>query len=122
HLTSHYADNPVEKHHQADRIARRESERVADRSVGRLAAPLHEDVVRAAVLDDVPHDQEVAREVEAPDDVELVGYLTARAGDERSRAVARAHATLHQLAQVLERRLAGRQREIREAVPEVLQR
>ena len=57
----------------------RDAERVADRAVGRGAAALHEDVVRAAELDDVPHDQEVAGEIEPADDVELVLAPAARA-------------------------------------------
>src|SRR5438034_11834722 len=90
-------------------------------AVPTTSASLHEDVVGTAVLDHIPHDQEVAREVETPDDVELVGHLAARAAGERPRAVARAHAARHQLAEVLERRLAGPQRELRKTVSEVLQ-
>src|SRR2546426_10204435 len=84
-LAARLGEEPPEQEFHADGIDRRDAERVADCAVGRRAAPLHEDVVRAAVLDDVPHDQEVAREVEAPDDVDLVGHLAARAGGERSR-------------------------------------
>jgi len=60
-----------------------------------------------AVLDDVPDDQEIAREVEPADERELVRDLTARARGECALAVARAHTALAQLAQVSERSLAG---------------
>src|SRR5215813_535430 len=74
---------------------RRKPERVADRAVGRRAAPLDQDVVSAAVLDDVPDDQEIAREVEPADQLELVRDLTARARGERALvAVARPRAAL----------------------------
>src|SRR5207248_10571659 len=88
----------------------------------RRAAPLHEKVDGAAVLADVPDEQEVPSATEAPADPALVGDLRARARGARPRAVARAHPALGKLAEVSERRLAGRQRVLREAVAEVLQR
>ena len=47
-----------------DRIDGGDAERVADGAVGGRAAALHEDAALAAEADDVPDDQEVAREVE----------------------------------------------------------
>src|SRR5882724_552771 len=106
-LTACLAQKPLEQELHADRVHRRDSERVADRAVGRRAAALDQDVVGAAVLDDVPDDQEIAREVEPADELELVRDLTARARGECALAVARAHTVLAQLAQVSERSLAG---------------
>src|SRR5947208_11506952 len=121
-FTPRFAEKAFEQQLHADRIHRGDAEGVADRAVGRRAAALHEDVVGPAVLDDVPHDQEVAREIEPPDELELVSDLTARARGQRARAIARAHTAPGQLAQVAERRLARRQRKLREPVPEILQR
>ena len=99
-----------------------DTERVAHGAVGRRAPPLHQDVVGAAVLDDVIHDEEVAGEVEAPDDLQLVGDLAARLAGERSLTVARACPLLGQRAQVLVRGLAGGQRIVGEAIADVLER
>src|SRR3989475_6902510 len=121
-FTSRFAEKAFEQELHADRIHRGDPERVADRAVGRRAASLDEDVVGPAILDDVPHDQEVAREVEPADELELVRDLMARARRERAGAVARPDAALGQLAQVAERRLTGGERELRESVSEILQR
>ena len=53
----------------------------------------------AAVLDDVPDDQEIAGEVEPADELELVLDLLARAHGQRALAVARRAPALGQLAQ-----------------------
>src|SRR5439155_1037064 len=68
------------------------------------------------------HDQEVAREVEPADELEVVRDLMARARRERAGAVARPDAAFGQLAEVAERRLTGGERELRESVSEILQR
>ncbi len=120
-LPARLAQEPLEQELHADRIHRRDPERVADRAVGRGAPSLDQDVVGAAVLDDVPDDQEISREVEPADELELVRDLAARARRQGPLAVARAHAALGQLAQVPERRLPGRQRKFRESIAEVLQ-
>jgi hypothetical protein len=61
-----------------DRIDRRDAQAVADGAVGRRPAPLHEDVLLPAEVDDVPDDEEVAGEVELLDEIELARDLRAR--------------------------------------------
>ena len=72
------------------RIDGRDAQAVADGAVRRRAAPLHEDVVLAAEVHDVPDDQEVAGELELLDEVELARDLRAGAVVIRPVAVARA--------------------------------
>src|SRR5205823_949511 len=74
----------------AHRIDGGDAERVAHRAVGRRAPALHEDVVAAAELDDVPHDEEVTGQVETADDLQLVLDLPPRPRGQRPVAVARA--------------------------------
>ena len=62
---------PLEQQIHADRIDRGDAEAVADGAVGRRAAPLHEDVLLPAEIDDVPDDQEVAGEIELLDQIQL---------------------------------------------------
>ena len=83
-------EKPLEQQIHRDRIDRGDAEAVADRAVGGRPAPLHEDVVLAAVVDDVPDDEEVAGEIELLDQIELAGDLRARAvviraGSDRAR-------------------------------------
>src|SRR5207244_5820012 len=80
-----------------------------------------QDVVSAAMLDDVPDDQKIAREIEPAEELELVRDLPACPRGQRPIAVTRARTVLAQLAQVPERSLAGRQRELREPVAEIFQ-
>ena len=61
----------LEQQLHLDRIDGGDAEAVADGAVGRRPAPLHEDVLLAAVVDDVPDDQEVAGEIELLDQIEL---------------------------------------------------
>src|SRR5499427_332737 len=111
----------LEEQLHAHRIHRGDAQRVADRAIGGGAASLHQDVVMTAVLDQVPHDEEVAREVEAADELELVLDLMPGALRERSRAVADLGAPLAQHAEKSDGSLAGRQRELGEAIAEVLE-
>ena len=120
-FAARFAEEAFEQELHADGVHRRDPERVADRAVGRRAASLDQDVVGAAVLDDVPDDQEIACEVEPADELELVRDLVPRAHGERALAVARPHAALGQLPQVSQRSLAGRKRELREPISQVLQ-
>ena len=71
-LAALLGEEALEEQLHPHRVDRGDAERVADRAVGRRAAPLHQDVVGAAELDDVPDDEEVAGEVEAADQVQLV--------------------------------------------------
>src|SRR5207244_3453305 len=70
-----------------------------------------------AEVDDLPHDKEVAGEVEARDHGELV--LELRADARRDRPIAITGARLHERAEVPARRLTGRQRKHRAAVAEI---
>ena len=81
---------PLEQQIHADRIDRRDAEAVADGAVGRRPAALHEDVVLAAEVHDVPDDQEVAGEIELLDEIELArdlraGAVVDTAGSDRGR-------------------------------------
>ena len=60
-LAALLGEEALEEQLHAHRVDRGDAERVAHRAVGRRAAPLHQDVVGAAVLDEVPDDEEVAR-------------------------------------------------------------
>src|SRR5215475_9142429 len=111
----------LEEQLHAHRVHCGDAQRVADRAVGGGAASLHQDVVTTAVLDQVPHDEEVAREVEAADELELVLDLMPGALGERTRAIANLGAPLAQHAEKSDGRLAGRQRELGEAIAEVLE-
>jgi len=64
-----------------DGVHRGDPERVADRRVGRRPAPLAEDPAPTAEVHEVVDDEEVPRETEGLDHVELVGDLRVRAGD-----------------------------------------
>ncbi|OIQ77028.1 hypothetical protein GALL_412830 [mine drainage metagenome] len=64
-----------------DGVHRGDPERVADRRVRRRPAPLAEDPAPTAEVHEVVDDQEVPRETEGLDHVELVGDLRVRAGD-----------------------------------------
>jgi hypothetical protein len=103
------------------RIDGGESERVAHRAIGGGAAPLHEDLVPAAILDQVPDDEEVAGQIEAPDDVELVGDLATGLVGELPRAVAPPRARLRERAEVADGRLPRRQRIVGELVAQIFE-
>ena len=68
----------LEQQAHAHRIDRGDAEAVADRRVGRRAAALAQDVLRAAERDDLVHRQEVAAVVELVDQRELLVELLAR--------------------------------------------
>ena len=63
---------PFEQQAERHRIGGGDPERVTDRRVGGAPPPLAEDVRPPAELDDVPHDQEVAGEVELVDQRQFV--------------------------------------------------
>src|SRR5439155_24861084 len=104
----------LEEKVHADRVDRRDPERVADGAVRRRAAALAEDAALAREADDVPHDQEVAGQVELPDQRQLVLELLADAW--RDRPVAVAGAGTGEGAEEADRRLARGQGVLRKAV------
>ena len=62
---------PLEQQIHPDRIDGGDAQAVADGAVGRRAAPLDENPLLAAEIDDVPDDQEVAGEIELLDQVQF---------------------------------------------------
>ena len=108
---------PLEQQIHPDRIDRGDPEAVADGAVGRRPAPLHEDVVLPAEIDDVPDDEEVAGEIELLDEIELARDL--RAGAVVVRPVALARADVGDLPEERDLRLAGRHRVVGKAVAEI---
>jgi len=119
-LAALFRQEPLEQQIHADRIDRGNPEAVADGAVGGAAASLHEDVVPAAEIDDVPDDEEVAGELELLDEIELARNL--RAGAIVTRAVAFARADVGNLPQERRLRLAGRHRIIGKAIAEIRHR
>ena len=85
-------EKALEQQLHPDRVDRRDPERIADRAVGRRAAPLRHDCVLAAELHDVPDDEEVAGKAKPRDYFEFVRELAehsrAGAAPHRSRAPA----------------------------------
>ena len=121
-LAALLGEKALEEQLHADGIHGGDAERVAHRAVGRRAPPLHQDVLPAAILHEVPYDEEVAGEVEAGDEIQLARDLLPRAlGELRVPLIAHAPAGLGEVAQVADGRLAGRQRIVGEAIAEVLE-
>ena len=116
-LAALFRQEPLEQEIHPDRIDRRDAEAVAHGAVRRGAASLHEDVLLAAVVDDVPDDQEVAGEIELLDQIELAGDL--RAGAVVKRPVAIAGAELGDAPRNEHLRFAGRHRVVGEPVAEI---
>src|SRR5438093_125103 len=69
-LATLLGEEALEEEFHADRVDRRDAERVADRAVGGGASTLHEDAALATEADDVPDDQEIAAEIEPADEAE----------------------------------------------------
>ena len=89
-LAALFRQKPLEQQIHPDRIDGRDPEAVADGAVGRRPAPLHQDVVLPAEIDDVPDDEEVAGELQLLDQIQLARDLRAGAVVVRPVAVARA--------------------------------
>src|SRR5450756_1180438 len=73
-----WGEEPLEEQPEGDRVGFGDAERVADGAVGGTPPPLAVDVMRGAEPDDVDQQQEVPREVEGLDDIELVRELAHR--------------------------------------------
>ena len=78
-LAALLGEKALEQQIHLHRIDGGDAEGVADRGVGGRAAPLHEDLLAAAELDDVPDDEEVAGQVELLDHGQLFLDLPLRA-------------------------------------------
>jgi hypothetical protein len=79
-------EEALEEELHLHRVDRGDGEGVADGAVRGRAAPLDEDVLPPAELDDVVDDEEVAGEVELLDEVELALELVLRLRRERLEA------------------------------------
>ena len=113
-------EEPLEQQLHPDRIDGRDAEAVANGAVGRRPAPLDEDVVLPAEIDDVPDDEEVAGEIELLDEVQLALDLPPRAIVVRP--IPFACARLRDLPQERRHRLAARHGVIGKAIAEVRHR
>jgi hypothetical protein len=116
-LPAFLREEALEQQVHADRIDGGDSEAVAHRAVGCRPAPLHEDVVLAAVVHDVPDNQEIAGEIELVDEIELALDLTPGAIVVRTVALARAR--LRNLPQKRPHRFAVRHRILGESIAEI---
>ncbi len=106
-LVAFAGDEALEQQRRARRIDLGDSQRVADRRVGRRAAPLAQDVLPPREVDDVMHGEEIVLVAELIDQCELVVDLRGRLLGHAIRPASRA-ALSRQLAQPLGRRLALR--------------
>src|ERR1044071_2184860 len=106
-LAARGADKALEQDIDLRRIDRGDTEAIADDRIRRRTAPLTQDVLAARELDDVVHGQEIAREIELLDQLELVlDALANIAGNTGSEFLA--GAAPGQLGQPLLGREAGR--------------
>ena len=120
-----FREKTLEEQIAGDRIACRDPERIADHRVRGAPAPLHEDILRRAEIDDVPDDQKVTGKAELGDQVQLaielrenlpseVRIARARPGQcyftkKRIHALALAHRVARELvAEILERKIEPR--------------
>ncbi len=117
-LAAFFGEEALEEQLHADGVDGGDAERVADGAVGGRSAPLRQHATLACVARDVPHDQEVAGEVELLDHAQLVLELAVRAFGKRM-AVAHARAVEGETAQQRRLRLAVFGGEGGEAVAEV---
>ena len=86
-----FRQKALEQQFHCHRIDRGDAEAVTHGAVRRRAAALHQDVVLPAEIDDVPHDQEVAGQLQLLDQIQLARHLRAGLVVERPVAIARAH-------------------------------
>ena len=116
-LAALFGEEPFEEQIHADRIDGRDPEAVAHGAVRCRSASLHQDVLLTAVVDDVPDDEEVTGEIEPLDQIELTLDLASRTIVIRPISLPRAR--LRHLPQERRHRLAGRNRVLRKAIPEI---
>ena len=119
-LAALFRQEALEEQFHAHRVDGRDPEAVAHGAVGRRSAPLRENPLPAAEIDDVPDNQEVTGEFEFLDEGEFALDLGAGAIVERPVALARAHQ--RDGAQERVCCLAGRYRVVGEAVAEIRHR
>ncbi len=115
-----FRQEPLEEQVHADRIDGGDAEAVAHGAVGGRPASLHENPLLAAEVHDVPDDQEIARQVELFDQVQLTLDLPRHMGLDRPIAIARAG--LRDLPQERRHRLTCGHGVFREAIAEIRHR
>ena len=89
-LAALFRQKSLEEQAHPHGIDGRDAKRVAHGAVGGRPAPLHQDALLPAEIDDVPDDEEVAGELEPVDEIELARNLGAGAIVKRPIAIARA--------------------------------
>ncbi len=72
----------LEEQFHLDRIDGGDPERITDRAVGGRSAALHQNILAAAEVDDVPDDQEIAGQLELFDERQLAIDLAAGAASQ----------------------------------------
>src|SRR5437870_3305129 len=119
-----FGEEALEEQVHLHRIDGGDPERVADRAVGRRAAPLHEHVLAPAEQDDVVDDEEVPGEAEPGDERQLPLELRARPGPARAAraAVAPAGAVHGPVPQLTVQRLRVQELRLGELVAEIVER
>jgi hypothetical protein len=73
-----FGKKSLEQQIHFDRIDGGDSQRIANRAIGRRAAPLHQNIFLAAKAHDVPNDQEITGEFEFLDQCQLAFHLPPR--------------------------------------------
>ncbi len=116
-LAALFGEEALEEQLHLHRVDGGDGQGVADRGVGGRAAALGHDLLALAEADDIPDDEEVAREIELLDEVELFLDLGLGAGGERP--VAGAGAVPGDLAEIGVGGLGVRQGVVGEAVAEI---
>ena len=96
-LAAFFGKKALEQQLHADRVDCRDAQRITDGAIGRRAAPLRQDAVFAAELDQVPDDQKITGELQLFDHRQFALDLTL--GLFLVRAVAAARAFIGPLAQ-----------------------
>src|SRR3989454_481095 len=119
-----FGEEALEEQVHLHRIDGGDPERVADRAVGRRAAPLHEHVLAPAEQDDVVDDEEVPGESEPGDERQLPLELRDRPGPARATraAVAPARAVHGPMPQLAVQRLRVQELRLGELIAEIVER
>ena len=91
-LAALFRKKPLEQQIHLHRIHRRDPQRITHRAIGRRAAPLHQNSLFAGRIHDVPHDQEIAGQLQLLDQRQLaLDLLAAPSRDTAGSAAARLH-------------------------------
>ena len=119
-LAALFGQKPLEEQFHAHRIDSGDAQRIADGAVGSGPTSLRQDILLAAVADDVPDDQKIARQIQLLDHSQLALNLLTRAFVVRT--VAAQHAFARNLSQELHLGHIGRRGIAGELVSQVVER